>query len=112
MMVKLFGKKSSELKQEIPKEIVCPNCLSKNTTKVTVTGVYKHLFHIPFLSGGKLGSSVCANCNHTFELQKMPMAIKLAYFELKETAKTPIWFYTGLIGIKVLVLVKIFSRYF
>jgi hypothetical protein len=111
-MINLFGKKSSELKQEIHQEIICPNCLSKNTTTVSVTGVYKHLFYIPFLSGEKLGSSVCTNCNHTFELPKMPMAIKLAYFELKETAKTPIWFYSGLIGIKVLVLVKIFSRHF
>lgn len=111
-MMALFGKKYSELKQETPKEITCPNCLSENTTKVTVEGIYKHLFHIPFLSGGKLGSSFCTNCNHTFELNSMPMAIKLAYYELKETAKTPIWFYSGLIGIKVLVLVKIFSRYF
>jgi DNA-directed RNA polymerase subunit RPC12/RpoP len=111
-MLHLFGKKSSELKQETHREIVCPNCLSKNTTKISVLGVYKHLFHIPFLSGGKLGYSVCTNCNHTFELPKMPMDIKLAYYELKETAKTPIWFYSGLIGIKVLVLVKIFSRYF
>ena len=111
-MMNLFGKKSSELKQEIHQEIVCPNCLSENTTKVTVTGVYKHLFYIPFISGGKYGTSVCTNCHHTFELPKMPMAIKLAYFELKETTKTPIWFYSGLIGIKVLVLIKIFSRYF
>ncbi len=111
-MMNLFGKKSSELKQETLKEIICPNCLSENTTKVTVTGVYKHLFHIPFISGGKYGTSVCTKCHHTFELPKMPMAIKLAYFELKETTKTPIWFYSGLIGIKVLVLIKIFSRYF
>ncbi|MDO9276910.1 MAG: hypothetical protein Q7T92_15365 [Lutibacter sp.] len=111
-MINFFGKKYSAIKQEIHKEIICPNCLSKNTTKISVLGVYKHLFHIPFISGGKYGSSICTNCNHTIELPKMPMAIKLAYFELKETAKTPIWFYTGLIGIKVLVLVKIFSRYF
>ncbi|MFZ2284116.1 MAG: hypothetical protein WAV86_09590 [Lutibacter sp.] len=111
-MMQLFGKKSSELKQETPRKIICLNCLSKNTTKVIVTGIYKHLFHIPFISGGKYGFSVCTNCYHTFELPKMPMAIKLAYFELKETAKTPIWFYSGLIGVKMLVLVKIFSRYF
>jgi hypothetical protein len=110
--MRLFGKKSSELKQKTNEEIICPNCLTKNTTKISVIGVYKHMFHIPFISGGKYGVSVCTNCNHTFELPKMPMAIKLAYFELKETAKTPIWFYTGLIGVKVLVLLKIFSRYF
>ena len=111
-MISLFGKKSSQLKQGTPKEIICPNCLSKNTTKVAVIGIYKHLFHIPFISGGKYGTSVCTNCSHTFELPKMPMAIKLAYYELKDSTKTPLWFYTGLIGVKVLVLVKIFSRYF
>lgn len=108
----LFGKKSSQLKQETHQEIICPKCNSKNSTKISVIGIYKHLLHIPFLSGGKYGTSNCTNCNLTFELPKMPMAIKLAYYELKETAKTPLWFYTGLIGIKVLVLVKIFSRYF
>ncbi len=111
-MMKLFGKKSSELKQKTHEEIICPNCLSKNTTRISVLGIYNHIFQIPFISGGKYGASVCTNCHHTFELPKMPMAIKLAYYELKETAKTPIWFYSGLIGVKVVVLVKIFSRYF
>jgi transcription elongation factor Elf1 len=108
----LFGKKYSELKQETPKEIICPNCLTENTTKISVIGVYKHLFHIPFISGGKQGTSNCTNCNHTFKFPTMPMSIKLAYYEMKESAKTPLWFYTGIIGVKVLVLVKIFSRYF
>ena len=42
----------------------------------------------------------------------MPDLIKLAYYELKETVKTPIWFFGGLITIKVLVLIKIFSKYY
>jgi transcription elongation factor Elf1 len=108
----LFGKKFSELKQETPKEIICPNCLTENTTKISVIGAYKHLFHIPFISGGKYGASVCTNCNHTFKFPTMPMSIKLTYYEMKESAKTPLWFYTGLIGVKMLVLIKIFSRYF
>jgi transcription elongation factor Elf1 len=108
----LFGKKYTKLKQETPKEIICPNCLTENTTKISVIGVYKHLFHIPFISGGKYGTSNCANCNHTFKFPIMPMPIKLAYYEMKETAKTPIWYYSGLIGIKLLVLIKIFSRYY
>ncbi|NLP56739.1 hypothetical protein [Lutibacter sp. B1] len=108
----LFGKKTSELKFKIPKEVICPNCNTSNTTKVSVIGIYKHLLHIPFLSGGKFGKSICNNCNKTFELNNMPNSVKLAYYELKETVKTPFWFYIGLIGIKALVLVKIFSRYF
>jgi len=108
----LAGKKNSELKSETLQEVICPNCNNKNTTKVSVIGTYKHLFHIPFLSGGKYGKSNCNNCNQSYNFHNMPNSIKLAYYELKETAKTPIWFYTGLIGIKTLVLIKIFSKYF
>jgi len=108
----LFGKKSSELKQKTLKEIICPKCNSTNSTKISVIGIYKHVIHIPFISSGKSGESNCTKCNETFKLHTMPNSIKLAYYELKETVKTPIWFYSGLIGIKTLILIKIFSRYF
>jgi hypothetical protein len=106
------GKKTSELKFETPNEVLCPIAIKKNTTKVSVIGIYKHLFHIPFLSGGKFGKSVCESCQQTYDLKNMPNSIKLAYYELKETVKTPFWFYAGLIGVKTLVLIKIFSKYF
>jgi len=107
----LAGKKTSELKSETSQEVICPKCNAKNSTKVSIIGTYKHLFHIPFLSGGKTGISICEKCNHSYSLNNMPNSIKLAYFELKETTKTPIWFYGGLIVIKILVLIKIFSKY-
>ena len=107
----IAGKKTSELKSEIAKDIICPKCSSVSSTKVSVIGTYKHLFQVPFLSGGKHGKSVCSKCSYSIELAEMPSAIKLAYYELKETTKTPIWFYLGLIVIKTLVLIKIFSKY-
>jgi transcription elongation factor Elf1 len=106
------GKKTSILKSNISKEVICPNCKAENATQVAVLGTYKHLLHIPFFSGGKHGTSICKNCNHTFELKNMPNSIKLAYYELKETTKTPMWHYSGIIAIKLLVIIKIFSRYF
>lgn len=108
----LAGKKTSILKSETSKEVTCPKCITKNSTKVFIIGVYKHLVQIPFLSGGKYGESTCSNCNQVYTLKNMPAAIKLAYYELKETVKTPIWFYSGLIVVKTAVLVKIFSKYF
>ena len=108
----LIGKKKSKIKSEISKGINCPQCDMPNSTVVSVIGVYNHFLQIPFLSNGKRGKSVCTNCNQTYELQQMPGPIKLAYYELKETAKTPLWFYGGLIIVKTLVLIKIFSRYF
>jgi DNA-directed RNA polymerase subunit RPC12/RpoP len=108
----LAGKKSIVLKSELSQNLVCPKCNSKNTTNISIIGIYKHLVQIPFLNGGKTGASKCAKCNQQFILKNMPALVKLAYFELKETTKTPIWFYSGLIVIKTLVLIKIFSKYF
>lgn len=108
----LAGKKNTLLKSTISKEVICPNCNAKNSTQVKVIGTYKHLIHIPFLSGKKIGKSNCSNCKQEYTLNNMPSSIKLTYYELKETAKNPVWFYAGLIGIKTLVLIKIFSRYF
>ncbi|WP_111709305.1 hypothetical protein [Lutibacter citreus] len=107
----LAGKKSTILKSETSKNITCPECNTQKSTKVSILGFYKHLFHVPFISGGKSGISECNKCKHKYNLKDMPVAIKLAYFELKETTKTPIWFFTGLIVIKSLVLIKIFSKY-
>lgn len=108
----LAGKKSVVLKGETSQNLTCPKCEAKNSTKVSILGFYKHLIQIPFLSGGKSGISECTKCKQHYTLKNMPATIKLAYFELKETTKTPIWFYSGLIVIKTLVLVKIFSKYF
>ncbi|WP_372794722.1 hypothetical protein [Lutibacter sp.] len=107
----LAGKKKTVLKSETSKDLVCPKCNSKNTTKISIFGIYKHLVHIPFISGGKSGKSICTHCQETYKLSNMPATIKLVYYELKETTKTPIWFFSGLIVVKVLILLKIFSRY-
>ncbi len=108
----LAGKKNSELACKIAPEVVCPKCNTRNTTKVSIIGTYKHLLSIPFFAGKKFGKSDCEHCNQTYNLAEMPDPIKLAYYELKEITKTPLWFFVGSFSIKVLVLIKIFSRYF
>ena len=108
----LAGKKSTILKSQRLEKIACLKCKSEKTTDINVIGSYKHLLQIPFLSAGKKGESSCIKCGQKHELHTMPDPIKLAYYELKELTKTPIWFYSGLIAIKVLVLIKIFSKYY
>jgi len=107
----LAGKKNHELKCKTATKVTCAKCDTKNSTVVFVFGTYKHLLQIPFLAGHKFGKSVCSNCYQSYSLLEMPDAIKLVYYELKEITKTPTWFYSGIICIKVLVLIKIFSKY-
>lgn len=108
----LAGKKSTELNKTNAPKVICPSCNTKNSTLVFVFGTYKHLLQIPFLAGKKFGKSVCSNCNQTYDFTKMPDSIKLAYYELKEITKTPFWFYIGAVIIKLLVIVKILSKYY
>ena len=102
----IIGKKTSVLKTDTPK-IVCVNCNENNTITLNILGDYGHLFQIPFISKGKRGESICNNCNQVLSHFDMKNDLKLAYFELKETCKIPIWFYGGIIAIKVLVIYKI-----
>jgi transposase-like protein len=108
----LAGKNTSVLKSKTANKVHCPNCNTQNSTVVFVVGTYKHLLQIPFLAGGKFGKSVCSNCNHTLSLSEMTDTLKLNYYELKETVKTPYWHYLGIIVIKLLVIIKIFSKYY
>lgn len=106
MIKMIIGKKSTLLKSN-QLTINCPKCGQSNTITLKVLGDYGHLFQIPFVSKGKRGESECANCREVIAHQEMKSDLKLAYFELKENVKTPIWFYSGLIAIKVLVIYKI-----
>jgi len=107
----LAGINTKSLKFTKPTHIICPSCSKRNTTTISVIGAYKHLVQIPFLAGKKAALSTCNSCQNSLEYISMSNDIKLAYHELKDITKTPIWFYSGIIGIKVLVLVKIFSKY-
>ncbi len=107
----IAGRKTSVLKSDTPETLVCPKCEKKNSTNIEILGKYSHLLFIPFISKGKTGISSCHHCKEEFNVESMPDAVKLAYYEIKETVKTPIWHYAGFIGIKVLVLIKIFSKY-
>lgn len=108
----LAGKKQFLLKTKTLSNASCKNCNANNSLQIHIFGSYKAILNIPFLAGKKFGLAVCEHCTKTTEYEKMPTDVKLAYFELKETVKNPIWFYSGLIAIKTLVLLKIFSKYF
>jgi len=107
----LAGINKKALKSTQLTHIICPSCNKENTTNIAVIGAYKHLLQIPFLASKKEALSTCSSCQNSLEYHNMSDSIKLAYHELKDITKTPIWFYSGIIGIKTLVLIKIFSKY-
>lgn len=102
----IAGKKSTVLKSDTP-QLMCPKCEKRGTINLKIIGDYGHLLQIPFISKGKRGEACCNNCKQVFHHQEMKSDLKLAYYELKENVRTPIWFYFGLIAVKLLVIYKI-----
>lgn len=100
----IYGTKGKQLAKE-PITEKCPNCESQNTLDMYVVEKYAHIFWIPFVPFQKTGVTQCSNCNQVLELRKMPPYLQAAFHRIRATAKTPLWMFTGLAAVILLIVV-------
>jgi hypothetical protein len=98
----IYGSKSKELAKEILTD-KCPNCGTQNSINMHVFQKYAHVFWIPFFPMGKTGVSQCDHCKQVLKLKEMPSSLTTAYENLKAQTKTPIWTFSGLALVAVLI---------
>lgn len=98
----IYGSRSKELAKEILMD-KCQSCGKSNSIDMHVFQKYAHVFWIPFFPLGKTGVSQCDHCKQVLKLKEMPASLKASYENLKSQAKTPIWMFSGLALIAVLV---------
>lgn len=67
---------------------------------------YAHVFWIPMFPTGKTGGSQCSNCGQVLKYNYMPDALRASYERVKDNAGTPIWAYSGL-GAIVLIIAAV-----
>lgn len=82
----------------------CPNCATSNSTEMYVFQRYAHVFWIPFFPLNKLGVSQCNNCKQALRSRGLPPALKSEYETLKAQTKTPLWMFTGVALLAVLIV--------
>lgn len=104
----IYGSRSKELAKEILMD-KCQNCGKTNCIDMHVFQKYAHVFWIPFFPMGKTGVSQCDHCKQVFKLKEMPASLKASYENLKSNAKTPVWMFSGLALIAVLVTAMVIS---
>jgi hypothetical protein len=102
----IAGTRSILLKSEVIFD-PCPNCHKTNCVKMSVYQLYGALFFIIFFPSNKIGISNCTNCGHELKLYQMPPSYQLHYQNLKANTKTPIWTFSGILVI-LLVIVAFF----
>ncbi|MFL9838396.1 hypothetical protein ABS768_12850 [Flavobacterium sp. ST-75] len=85
----------------------CINCQEPTTINILIVQRYAHIYWIPFFPSGKKAVSECSNCNHVLEKKNFPEKYKNGYEEIKSRTKTPIWMFTG-VGIIALIIIALF----
>src|ERR1017187_1201353 len=100
----IYGSKNKELAKEILTD-QCQNCGKQNCVHIHVFQKYAHAFWIPIFPMEKTGGSQCDHCKQVLKLKEMPPSLRAAYDNLKSQTKTPIWTYSGLAIIAVLIAI-------
>ncbi len=102
----IYGTRSKQLaKQMVPQK--CSNCGTPNSVDLYVFQKYAHVFWIPFFPIGKTGASECSHCKQVLPLKQMPESLSASYEQLRSQEKTPVWMFSGLALLAVLVVAGI-----
>jgi zinc-ribbon family len=104
----IYGSKNKQLAKEILTD-KCQSCGKQNSIDMHVFQKYAHLFWIPFFPMGKTGVSQCDHCKQVLKLKEMPSSLSASYETLKAQTKTPVWMFSGLALVAVLITFGIIS---
>lgn len=99
----VYGYRSTHLKSAPLKNVKCPNCDSQNEMSVSVYGRHVHIFWIPLFPAGKTPVFECQHCHKGYKKKELGNDGQLAYSNFKSTVKTPLWKFSGLAIIALLI---------
>ncbi|NKI32433.1 hypothetical protein [Croceivirga thetidis] len=105
----IYGSRSTHLKSSNLPNAKCPCGESKGKLTASVFGRHVHVFWIPLFPVGKKAVFECKQCHKGFKKKELGEDAKLAYKNFKGTVKTPLWKYTGLAIIAILIGMGIYS---
>lgn len=97
----VWGFKSKELiREKIPG--TCPACGKQDTREMIISQNYFHFFLVPVLPFGKISSARCTACKG-WAVSDSEMSSKQLEKILLKRAKTPVWTWSGIIFLAMVV---------
>jgi hypothetical protein len=82
----------------------CPSCEKQTSFDIYIYQKYFHIFWIPFFPLERTVASQCSNCKQVAQSKNMTGAFKTACESVKRNGKTPIWMFSGL-GLVAIIIV-------
>ncbi|OBQ52001.1 hypothetical protein JJL45_02745 [Tamlana sp. s12] len=99
----IYGLKPVLLKTSKTPSCPCPNCHEKGGLTINIYRRHFHIFWIPMFPVVKIGRLTCSLCNHRMKMRKAPENTKLDYQNLKAKTKGPLWQFSGLAILVLLI---------
>lgn len=101
----IFGTKVKSIKKGMLKNILCQYCDKENEMEYDFQQKYFHLYYLPFFPLKKKLSVCCENCYSVFEGKHINQAIQVKLNRVTERypIKTPVWTFSGIILLTLLV---------
>lgn len=99
----IYGSKATEILTENIKEN-CSHCDTQNSVEMTIFQKYAHVFWIPFFPFSKTGMTQCTHCKQLLEKDEFNDKLINRYKTLKSNTKAPIWTFSGLALLGVLII--------
>src|SRR5882672_1182143 len=102
----IYGVRSTQLAKEIIAD-KCSGCGTQNSIELYVFQKYAHVFWIPLFPVGKTVVSQCDHCKQVLKQKEMPSSLLSTYESIKSQTKTPIWTFSGLAVIAILITIGV-----
>jgi hypothetical protein len=101
----IFGTKVKSIKKGMLKNVLCQYCDKENEMEYDFQQKYFHFYYLPFFPLKKKLSVCCENCYSVFEGKHINQAIQVKLNRVTERypVKTPIWTFSGIILLTLLV---------
>lgn len=100
-----FGLKSKTLKKGVLSNVLCNYCEEESNMEYDIIQKYFHLYFIPFIPLKKEDTICCSNCGGVYVNKNIPKSLSVKLERIKENnvIKTPIWAFSGLIILTLLI---------
>lgn len=110
-MIFFFGTRSTHLTSKHFEHTVCPECGQKGHIHCSIFGNYGHVFWIPIFPYTKEIVAQCMYCKRQYTPREMPPDMAKEAYELRTSARTPIWQWLGLILVGFFIINFMFFAY-
>jgi hypothetical protein len=101
----IFGLRASNIGSIEVNGSSCSYCHTAETQNITQFGKYFHVFWIPVFPVSTSTFSECVHCKRTNRKKEFSPELQNAYASGKSMIKRPLWHWTGLIIIGLLIVV-------